>query len=164
MPYRFSRSSLKFQGHTAKKIVEFDPNWAFPDCNSSFNTPIDSRISSILPPGATPKRIILQVAVRYDALINSIKIRCPQAQIILSKVPPRRGTPRTMSSINEINRRIDAFSDKIHNVFSIDVCPSALYHFNKDCPHFNAAGLKYYANGIGNVLRNFHRQQQTPNL
>ena len=35
-----SRSSNKFQGHTALKIVEFDPNWVFPDCNSSFNTPM----------------------------------------------------------------------------------------------------------------------------
>ena len=40
VPYCFSRSSVKFQGHTALKIVEFDPNWAFPDCNSSFNTPM----------------------------------------------------------------------------------------------------------------------------
>ena len=31
VPYCFSRSSVKFQGHTALKIVEFDPNWAFPD-------------------------------------------------------------------------------------------------------------------------------------
>ena len=23
-----------------KKIADFDPNWAFPDCNSSFNTPM----------------------------------------------------------------------------------------------------------------------------
>ena len=38
VPYCFSRSSIKFQGHTALKIVKFDPNWAFPDCNSSFNT------------------------------------------------------------------------------------------------------------------------------
>ena len=35
------RSYVKFQGHTALKIVEFDPNWAFPDCNSSLNSPID---------------------------------------------------------------------------------------------------------------------------
>ena len=35
-----SRSSVKFQGHTAKKIVEFDPNWAFPDCNTSLNSPM----------------------------------------------------------------------------------------------------------------------------
>ena len=31
VPYCFWRSSVKFQGHTAKKIVNFDPDWAFPD-------------------------------------------------------------------------------------------------------------------------------------
>ena len=36
----FSRSSVKFQGHTALKIVEFDPDWAFRDCNSSLNSPM----------------------------------------------------------------------------------------------------------------------------
>ena len=40
VPYCFSRSSVKFHGHTALKIVEFDPNWAFPDCNSSLNSPM----------------------------------------------------------------------------------------------------------------------------
>ena len=40
MPYCFSRSYVKFQGHTALKIVEFDPNWAFPDCNSRLNSPM----------------------------------------------------------------------------------------------------------------------------
>ena len=40
VPYCFSRSSVKFQGHTALKIVEFDPNLTFPDCNSSFNSQI----------------------------------------------------------------------------------------------------------------------------
>ena len=40
MPYCFSRSYVKFQGHTALKIAEFDPNWAFLDCNSSLNSPM----------------------------------------------------------------------------------------------------------------------------
>ena len=40
VPYCFSRSSLKFLGHIALKIVEFDPNWAFPECNSSLNSPM----------------------------------------------------------------------------------------------------------------------------
>ena len=31
VPYCFWRSSVKFQGHMAKKIVDFDPDWAFPD-------------------------------------------------------------------------------------------------------------------------------------
>ena len=39
-PYCFSRSYIKFQGHTALKIVECDPNWAFPECNSSLNSPM----------------------------------------------------------------------------------------------------------------------------
>ena len=40
VPYGFSRSYVKFQGHAALKIVEFDPNWAFPDSNSSLNSPM----------------------------------------------------------------------------------------------------------------------------
>ena len=40
VPYCFWRSSVKFQGHTALKSVEFDPDWAFPDSNSSLNSPI----------------------------------------------------------------------------------------------------------------------------
>ena len=40
MPYCFGRSSAKFQGRTALKIIKFDPNWAFPDCNSSLNSPM----------------------------------------------------------------------------------------------------------------------------
>ena len=40
VPYCFARSSVIFQGRTALKIVEFDPDWAFPDCNSSLNSPM----------------------------------------------------------------------------------------------------------------------------
>ena len=48
VPYCFSRSSVKFQGHTALKIVEFDPNWAFPDCNSSLNSPMAMKCNTKL--------------------------------------------------------------------------------------------------------------------
>ena len=41
VPYCFSRVSVKFQGHTGQKIADFDPNWAFLDCNFSFNSPMD---------------------------------------------------------------------------------------------------------------------------
>ena len=41
------RCPIVFQGHLSnfkvtrlKKIVNFEPNWAFPDCNSSFNSPM----------------------------------------------------------------------------------------------------------------------------
>ena len=41
VPYCFSRSYVKLQGHTAPKIVDFDTNWAFPGCNSSLNSLMD---------------------------------------------------------------------------------------------------------------------------
>ena len=34
VPYCFSRSSVKFQGHTGRKIDNFYSNLAIPDCNS----------------------------------------------------------------------------------------------------------------------------------
>ena len=36
----FFKVIRQFQGHTALKIVEFDLDWAFPDCNSSLNSPM----------------------------------------------------------------------------------------------------------------------------
>ena len=43
LPYCFSRSSVKLQGRTALKIVEFDSNWAFPDCNTNLNSPMGTK-------------------------------------------------------------------------------------------------------------------------
>ena len=36
----FLRSSIKFQGHTGKKITYFYANWSFPDCNLGINSPM----------------------------------------------------------------------------------------------------------------------------
>ena len=44
----FFKASVKFQGHTAKKIVNFDPNWPFPDCNSSLNSTMATRLCTKL--------------------------------------------------------------------------------------------------------------------
>ena len=35
VPYCFSRSSIKFQGNMGQQNIDFDPNWGFPDSNSS---------------------------------------------------------------------------------------------------------------------------------
>ena len=43
VPYCFARSSVKLQGRTALKIVKFDPNWVFPDCISSLNSPMATK-------------------------------------------------------------------------------------------------------------------------
>ena len=39
-PCKKSRSEVKGQGHRALKIVKFEPNWVFPDCHSSLNSPM----------------------------------------------------------------------------------------------------------------------------
>ena len=56
MPYCFSRSSIKFQDHRGQKIANFDPNWAFPDCNSSLNS---------------------QMALKWCPKLNVVSKRCP---------------------------------------------------------------------------------------
>ena len=43
VPYCFSRSYVKLQGHTAQKIFNFDPNWPFPDCISSLKSPMATK-------------------------------------------------------------------------------------------------------------------------
>ena len=56
VPYCFWRSYVKFQGHTAQKIIDFDPNWAFPDCNSCLNS---------------------QMAMKCCTKLETAKERCP---------------------------------------------------------------------------------------
>ena len=41
--YYCLRSYVKFQGHTVQKIKDFDPSWAFPDCNSWRNSQMDTK-------------------------------------------------------------------------------------------------------------------------
>ena len=99
---------------------------------------------NILTPGTNPKYIILQVggndatkrpaasiAARYESLVANNKRRCPQSTVIISKVPPRKGTMLTMSTINEINKVLDKLAERSQNVYSTDVCPTSIFHFKK---------------------------------
>ena len=44
----FSRSFIKFEGHTGQKIADFEPNWAYPDCKSSLNSPMALKWCTLL--------------------------------------------------------------------------------------------------------------------
>ena len=136
---------------------------------------IHSRIPGILPPRAGPARIVLQVAgndatkqpaekiaPRYESLINDIRRRCPHAEILLSKVPPRKGPNKTMDTIVEVNRIIDNFASRLSISHVINVCPTSLYHFRKDGIHFNAAGVNHYSYYMATALRNFQSSQHSP--
>ena len=60
VPYCFARLSIQFQGRTALKIVEFDPDWAFPDCNSSLNSPMATKCCTKLEVAKKRCPIVLQ--------------------------------------------------------------------------------------------------------
>ena len=135
---------------------------------------IQSRVPHILKPGMNPKYIVLQVAgndatkqdskiilAHYETLIRDIRGRCPSATIVPCKVPPRRGTVKTMSTINDINAHLNVFVDRLQNVLSVDVCPESVHHFRKDCTHFNRHGVAHYAQKLAGVLRNFHQVYTT---
>ena len=59
VPY-FFKVIVKFQGHTGQKIVDFDPNWTFPDCNSSLNLPMATKICKKLEVGKERCPIVFQ--------------------------------------------------------------------------------------------------------
>ena len=68
VPYCFPRWSVKFQGHTALKIVKFDPNWAFPDCNSSLNSSMGTK-------WCTKLEIALKMyPIVFQGLLLSLKV------------------------------------------------------------------------------------------
>ena len=60
VPYCFWGLSVKFLGHTAKKIVDFDPNWAFPDCNSNLNSPMGMKCCTKLEVALKRRPIVFQ--------------------------------------------------------------------------------------------------------
>ena len=135
---------------------------------------LNSLGENILTPGTNPKYIILQVggndatkrpaasiAARYESLVADNKRRCPQSTVIISKVLPHKGTMLTMSTINEINKALAKLAERSQNVYSIDVCPTSIFHFKKDYTHFNANGLSFCADKIATQVRNFQGPQQT---
>ena len=61
-------SSFKFQGRTRQKIADFDPNWAFPDCNSILGIYI--RIY-ILFHALSSMTALLQTAVEFNACVSN---------------------------------------------------------------------------------------------
>ena len=106
VPYCFSRSYVKLQGHTALKIVDFDPNWAFPDCISSLKLPM-----------ATKWCTKLEVALK----------RCP---VVF------QGHPSNFKVTRAKNRRFESNLSKITRpVVAIKSLRFALFHFNEPYHH-----------------------------
>ena len=126
---------------------------------------IQSRVPYILTPDMRPRYVMLQVArndgtkqlspvilTRYETLIGDIKRRCPETVIVLSKVPPRRGTARTMATICEISTQLDIFGERMNNVFAVDIFQKSVEHFRKNRTHFS---VTHFADKLASCLWNF---------
>ena len=92
MPYCFPRSSIKFQGHMALKIVQFDPNWAFPDCNFSLNSPMAMKCCTEL---ETTKE---RCPIVFQGHSSNFKVTRDKTSLILSQIGHFRTIGRSQLS------------------------------------------------------------------
>ena len=92
VPYCFSMSYVKFQGHTALKIVEFDPNWAFPDSNSILNSPMAMKCCTKL---ETAKE---RCPIVFQGHPSNFKVRRDKTSPILTQIGRFRTIGRSQLS------------------------------------------------------------------
>ena len=92
VPYCFSRSSIKFQGDIALKIVEYDSNWAFPDCNSSLNSPMAMKCCTKL---ETPKK---RCPIVFQGHLSNFKVTQDKTSPILTQIGHFRTISRSQLS------------------------------------------------------------------
>ena len=112
--YCFSRSYFKLQGHTAKKIIDFDPKWVFPDCNSSLNSPMAMKCCTKLETAKERCSIVFQghpsnfKVTRYKTSLILTQIGCFQT-IGRSQLSNPSDLPCLLVYINEIRAWINKY-------------------------------------------------------
>ena len=92
VPYCFWRSSVKFQSHIALKIVEFDSNWEFPDCNSSLNSPMAMKCCTKL---ETAKK---RCSIFFQGHPSNFKVTRDKTSLILTQIGRFRTIGRSQLS------------------------------------------------------------------
>ena len=78
--YCFSRSSVKFQGHTGQKIADFDLNWPFPDCISSLNLPMALKCCTKL------DIVYKGCPIVFQGRLSNFKVTQDKKTLILTKI------------------------------------------------------------------------------
>ena len=116
VPYCFSRSYVKFQGHTALKIVEFDPNWAFPDCNSSLNSPMAMKCCTKL---ETAKE---RCPIVFQGHPSNFKVTRDKTSPILTQI----GRFQTIGR-SQLSNPSDLPCSTLHTNMCVSICISGLY-------------------------------------
>ena len=92
VPYCFWRSSVKFQGHAALKIVEFDPNWVFPDCNSSLESPMATKWCTKL------EVALKRCPIVFQGHLSNFKVTWDKTSPILTQIGRFRTISRSQLS------------------------------------------------------------------
>ena len=132
-PYCFSRSYVKLQGHTALKIVEFDPNWAFPDCNSSFNSPMAMKCCTKL---ATAEE---RCPIVFQGHPSNFKVTRYKTSLILTQIGRFRTIGR--SQLSNPSDLPCFYVEAVQLCYSLNDTLSQMVHLaiiaGLDCSHFN---------------------------
>ena len=145
MPYCFSRSYLKLQGHTAKKMVDFDPNWAFPVCNSSLNSPMAIKCCTKL---ETTKE---RCPIVFQGHPSNFKVTRYKTSPILTQIGRFRTIGRSQLSNPSDLPCFHKFASKISDVF-FKVQHSFGHILRKVCPidvkRKGGASVGYWVNYV----------------
>ena len=152
VPYCFSRSSVKFQGHIALKIVEFDPNWAFQDCNSSLNSPMAMKCCTKL---ETAKK---RCPIVFQGYPSNFKVTRDKTSLILTQIGRFRTIGQSQLS-NPSDLPCCTFADKSLGRNGIELemqmFPDDLPLANIDaygyCCHFMRSYVRPTIHGLGFV-------------
>ena len=103
-----------------------------------------------------------KVIEEYQCLVNDVKYQWPNSKVILSRIPPRKGSIKNKLKIAGLNAKIESMSDPSLNLHYVDVTPKLDVFYDKGRIHFNEAGVKHYANKLASELTNFHRVHNNP--
>lgn len=82
---------------------------------------------------------------KYEAFLNDIQVYAPSAHILVSAIPPRRGSPYLKYKIDSVNDYLH-FRSTFDKKVSFIECPlsSTKLHFRNDGVHFSPLGKTIY--------------------
>ena len=99
---------------------------------------------------------VTSVSTKMDRLIQAVREKCPNANIILCALSPRR-----QDAI--INMKIAWFNDILRSkmnsnkaIFFADCVPMNINMYKPDRIHFNTEGQTYYASKLATVVRDIN--------
>ena len=135
MPYCFPRSSIKLQGHTALKIVQFDPNWAFPDCNFSLNSPMAMKCCTEL---ETTKE---RCPIVFQGHPSNFKVTRDKTSLILSEIGHFRtigrsqlSNPSDLPCFNKIHHQTSSVKNTTNPIYQLSTVKSFTENKTIQCP------------------------------